>query len=97
MKLATHCLCYTEKKIASKLVLRKSSTRQKNRGWQSVMLLDKLIQNIGIKNLDQLKTAIMGQDNWRQCEMLQMETQPKLTCILLENVIAISRGKKSTR
>ena len=64
MLIAGHCVRHPEEE-ASKLVLWQPKRGKRNKGRQAVTYIDTLIEDTGIDNVEELRTAMMDRKEWR--------------------------------
>jgi len=65
MKIAGHCLRH-EEEIACKLVLWEPTERRRRRGRKALSYIDALLDDSGMDNVLELKTAMMDRLGWRR-------------------------------
>ena len=64
MLIAGHCVRHPEEE-ASKLVLWQPKRGKRNKGRQAVTYIDTLMEDTGIDNVEELRTAMMDRKEWR--------------------------------
>ena len=64
MLLAGHCVRHPEEE-ASKLVLWHPKQGKRKKGRQAVTYIDTLMEDTGIQNVEELRTAMMDRNGWR--------------------------------
>ena len=64
LRLAGHCVWH-EEEIANQLVLWEPTRGPRRRGRQAVIYVDCLKRNTGLDDINDLSTAMMNRDDWR--------------------------------
>ena len=77
MRLAGDCIRHTTE-MAHKLVLWEPTRGKRNRGRQPVTYIDCLKEDTGLTNIDEIRTAMMVRDEWKECVKLgRVGARPK--------------------
>ena len=77
MLLAGHCARHEEEE-ASKLVLWQPTQGYRKRGRRAVNYIDTLLEDAGLENISELKTAMLDRDGWRErAAFRRAEARPK--------------------
>ena len=67
-----------EEEEASKLVLWQPTQGYRKRGRRAVNYIDTLLEDAGLENISELKTAMLDRDGWRErAAFRRAEARPK--------------------